>query len=56
MLLLAPKPDIIKQWRVRQQVLAEMRNEVDIYGMVETGDILDEGMEMIEENSESDDY
>lgn len=55
-LSLALKPDIMKQWRVRQQVLAEMRNEVDTFGMVETEDMLDEGMEVVEGNSESDEY
>lgn len=39
MLAIAPKPDTAKQWQVRQQVLAEMRNEVDTFGLIETGDV-----------------
>lgn len=37
MLFLAPKPNTAAQWRVRQQIIAEMRNEVDTFGIIETG-------------------
>ena len=36
-LCIAPKPDTAKEWRIRQQVLAEMRNEVDTFGLIEAG-------------------
>jgi hypothetical protein len=39
MLSIAPKPDTVHQWRVRQQVVAEMRNEVDTFALIETGEI-----------------
>lgn len=38
-LSIAPKPDTVKEWQVRQQVLAEMRNEVDTFELVEAGDL-----------------
>lgn len=34
---MAPKPDTSKEWQVRQRVIAKMRNEVDIFGLVESG-------------------
>ena len=36
-LLIAPKPDTHRQWQARQHILAEMRNEVDTFGLVEGG-------------------
>lgn len=36
-LSLAPKPDTANQWQVRQQIITEMRNEVDTFGLIETG-------------------
>lgn len=46
----------MKQWQVRQQVLAEMRNEMDTFRMVETEDALDDAMELLEKNLESDGF
>jgi hypothetical protein len=40
-LLIAPKPDTAHEWQVRQQVTAEMRNEVDTFGLIEAGDVGD---------------
>jgi len=40
-LLVAPKPDTAHEWQVRQQVMAEMRNEVDTFGLIEAGDVGD---------------
>lgn len=37
MLSLAPKPDTSKQWQVQQQIVAEMRNEADTFGLIEIG-------------------
>lgn len=34
---MTPKPDIIKQWQIQQQVIADKRNEVDNFGFIETG-------------------
>jgi hypothetical protein len=36
-LSIAPKPDTAGQWMVRQRILAEMRNEVDTFGLIERG-------------------
>jgi hypothetical protein len=36
-LSIAPKPDTAGQWQVRQRILAEMRNEVDTFGLIEGG-------------------
>jgi hypothetical protein len=36
-LSLVSKPDILREWQVKQQVLAEIRNEIDIFGLVEAG-------------------
>ena len=36
-LSIAPKPATVHEWQVRQQVLAEMRNEVDTFGIIEAG-------------------
>lgn len=44
MLSLALKPDTAAQWRVRQQIIAEMRNEVDTFGVIETGMDREEGI------------
>lgn len=30
----------MKQWQVRQQVIAEMHNKVDTFGFIETGETL----------------
>lgn len=43
-LSLAPKPDTAAQWQVRQQIIAEMRNEVDTFGLIETGIDSNEGL------------
>lgn len=43
-LSLAPKPDTAAQWRVRQQIIVEMRNEVDTFGVIETGMDGEEGV------------
>ncbi len=51
-LSIAPKPPTMQEWRVRQQVIAEMRNEVDTYGLIEAGDLPDdeEGLETSDED------
>jgi hypothetical protein len=41
-LSIAPKPDTAREWQVRQQIIAEMRNEVDTFGLIEGGDLLGE--------------
>jgi len=38
-LSIAPKPDTAAQWQVRQQIITEMRNEVDTFGLIEDGDL-----------------
>jgi hypothetical protein len=38
-LSVAPKPPTAYEWQVRQQVDAEMRNEVDTFGLIEAGDV-----------------
>jgi hypothetical protein len=38
-LSVAPKPSTAYEWRARQQVIAEMRNEVDTFGLIEAGDV-----------------
>ena len=38
-LSIAPKPDTFAQWRIRQEIIAEMRNEVDTFRLIETGDL-----------------
>jgi hypothetical protein len=40
-LSIAPKPDTAGQWQVRQRILAEMRNEVDTFGLIEGGHPVD---------------
>lgn len=40
-LSIALKPDTAGQWQVRQQILAEMRNEVDTFGLIEGGYLAD---------------
>jgi hypothetical protein len=35
-LAIAPKPDNRNVWQARQQVINEVRNEVDTFGLVET--------------------
>lgn len=39
-LSIAPKPDTARQWQVRQQIIAEMRNEADTFGLIEAGDVV----------------
>lgn len=53
-LSLVPKPDTSKEWQVRQQIIAEMRNEADRFGLVEAYDVLDEGLN-IENRSQTSD-
>lgn len=36
---IAPKPDTAREWQVRQQIIAEMRNEVDTFGLIEAGNL-----------------
>ena len=36
-LSLASKPETSEKWQARQQIIAEMRNEVDTFGFIETG-------------------
>jgi hypothetical protein len=38
-LAIAPKPDNRALWQARQEVLAELRNEVDTFGLVEGGEV-----------------
>ena len=38
-LSLALKPETNLQWQTRQQIVAEMRNEADTFGLIETGNI-----------------
>jgi hypothetical protein len=38
-LSIAPKPPTAHEWQVRQQVIAEMRNEADTFGLIESGDV-----------------
>lgn len=38
-LSIAPKPETANEWRVRQQIIAEMNNEVDTFGLIETGEL-----------------
>jgi hypothetical protein len=38
-LLVSLKPDTAHQWQVRQQIIAEMRNEADTFGLIEAGDL-----------------
>jgi hypothetical protein len=40
-LSIAPKPDPAGQWVARQRILAEMRNEVDTFGLIEGGQLTD---------------
>jgi hypothetical protein len=51
-LAIAPKPDTALQWQARQQIISEMRNEVDTFGLIEAGDLL--GTEEDSETSDSD--
>lgn len=53
-LSLAPKPDTSKEWQVRQQIIAEMRNEADTFGLVEAGELSDQRLD-IENVSETSD-
>ena len=50
LLSLAPKPDTSKQWQIRQEIIAEMRNEVNTFELIETGDALDQEIDI--ENGE----
>ena len=54
-LSLAPKPDIATQWQVRQQIIAEMRNEADTFGLIETGIDEEEGVYSDEGQETTDD-
>jgi hypothetical protein len=48
-LALAPKPDTMAECQVRQQVVAEMRNEVDTFGLVETGDVQEDAESAVDD-------
>jgi hypothetical protein len=39
MLAVAPRPDKAHEWQVRQQIFAEMRNEVNTFGLIKAGDL-----------------
>jgi hypothetical protein len=51
-LSIAPKPDTAAQWQARQQIIAEMRNEVDTFRLIEGGDL--DGEEEGSETSDED--
>ena len=55
MLSIAPRPDTAQQWQARQQIIAEMRNEVDTFGLLEAGDLEDEPEDERENEETSDD-
>lgn len=38
-LAIAPKPDRRELWQARQEIVEEMRNEVDTFRLVEGGDL-----------------
>lgn len=40
-LSIAPKPETLREWRIRQRVIAEIDNEVDTFGLIETGQMSD---------------
>jgi hypothetical protein len=42
LLSIAPRPDTAQQWQARQQIIAEMRNEVDTFRLLEAGLVEDE--------------
>lgn len=54
-LSLAQKPDIATQWQMRQQIIAEMRNEADTFGLIETGIDEEEGVYSDEGQETTDD-
>ena len=54
-LSIAPRPDTAQQWQARQQIIAEMRNEVDTFGLLEAGDLEDEPEDEREDEETSDD-
>jgi hypothetical protein len=41
-LSITPKPDTAGQWQARQRILAEMRNEVDTFGLIEGVRLIDD--------------
>src|SRR5271169_484078 len=55
-LSIAPRPDTAQQWQARQQIIAEMRNEVDTFGLLEAGDLEDEPEEDEETSDDDWDY
>jgi hypothetical protein len=54
-LSIAPRPDTAQQWQARQQIIAEMRNEVDTFGLLEAGYLEDEPENEREDDETSDD-
>jgi hypothetical protein len=36
---IALRPENIREWSIRQQVIAEIRNKADIFGLIKAGDI-----------------
>jgi|SRR5450432_155063 hypothetical protein len=51
-LSIAPRPDTAQQWQARQQIITEMRNEVDTFGLLEAGCLEDKPED--EETSDDD--
>lgn len=49
MLFLAPKPNTSRQWQVHQQTLAEMQNKMDTFQLVESGNMLDEIVRVVDD-------
>jgi hypothetical protein len=54
-LSIAPRPDTAQQWQARQQIIAEMRNEVDTFGLLEAGYFENEAENEREDEGTSDD-
>lgn len=54
-LSIAPRPDTAQQWQARQQIIAEVRNEVDTFGLLEAGNFEDEAANEQEDEEASDD-
>jgi len=55
-LSIAPRPNTAQQWQARQQIIAEMRNEVDTFGLrLEAGYLEDEAESEREGEETSDD-
>ena len=42
LLSIIPRPDTAQQWQARQQIITEMRNEVNTFGLLEAGLVEDE--------------